>query len=140
MVLRTEAGRDPFGGLGLPRAGERRADLPDAAADADEPAVMEVDVGVAYDDVYTQVGIEPKLCTALVLPTVAVCRCMGWRTRLTEYYGLAGARRYYNALATSDGDGDHQCSKNWKNRLSNCARNWTKSSTSLTSKISKHTA
>ena len=94
MVLLTKAGRDPLGGLGLPRAGERRADLPDAAADADEPAVMEVDVGVAYDDVYVKVGIEPKLCAALVFVAVAVCRCMRWRPRLTDYNWLAGARRH----------------------------------------------
>ena len=111
MVLRTEAGRDPFGGLGLPRAGERCADLPGAAADADEPAVMEVDAGVAYYDVYIKVGIEPKLCSALVFVAVAVRRCMRWRPRLTDYYGLAGARRHYNPLATSNRDGYHQCSK-----------------------------
>ncbi len=94
MVLLTKAGRDPFDGLGLPRAGERRADLPDAAADANEPAIMEVDVRVAYYDVYIKVGIEPKLCAALVLVAVAVCLCMRWRPRLTDYYWLAGARRH----------------------------------------------
>jgi hypothetical protein len=72
---------------------------------------MEVEVGVAYDDVCTQVGIEPKLCAALMLAAVAVCRCMRWRPRLTDHYGLAGARRYDDALATSSGDGDHQCGK-----------------------------
>ncbi len=111
MVLLTKAGRDPFSGLGLPRAGERRADLPDAAADADEPAVMEVDVGVAYDDVYIKVGIEPELCAAPVLVAVAVCRCMRWGPRLVDYHGLAGARRHYDPLATASCDGYHQCSK-----------------------------
>jgi hypothetical protein len=104
MVLLAKTG-------GLPRAGGRCADLPDAAADADEPAVMEVDVGVAYDDVYIEVGIEPKLCAVLVFVAVAVRRCVRWRPRLTDYYGLAGARRHRNPLATPYCDGCHQCSK-----------------------------
>jgi hypothetical protein len=110
-MLLTEAGRDPSGGLRLPRAGERRADFPDAAAHANEPAVAEVDVGVAYDHVYIKVGIEPKLCSALVFVAVAVRRCVRWRPRLTDYYGLAGARRHRNPLATPYCDGYHQCSK-----------------------------
>jgi hypothetical protein len=80
VVLRTEAGRDPFSGTGLPRAIEGRADLPDAAADADEPAIVEVNVGVAYDDVDTKVGVEPKLRAALVLTAVPVCGSMRRRT------------------------------------------------------------
>ena len=111
MVLLTKAGRDPFGGPGLPRAGERRADLPDAGADADERAVMEVDVSVAYDDVYIEVGIEPKLCTTMVFVAVAVRLCMRRGPRLTNYYGLAGTRRHHNPLATPKRDGYHQCGK-----------------------------
>jgi len=72
---------------------------------------MEVDVGVAYDDIYIKVGIETKLCAALVLVAVAVCLCMRWRPRLTDYYGLAGARRHCNPLATPKRDGYHQCNK-----------------------------
>ena len=111
MVLLTKAGRDPFGGLGLPRAGERRADLPGAATDADEPSVMEVDVGVAYDDVYIKVGIEPKLCSVLVFVAVAVRRCMRWGARLANHYRLAGTRCHHNPLATPNRDGYHQCGK-----------------------------
>jgi hypothetical protein len=72
---------------------------------------MEVDAGVAYDDVYTQVGIESKLCATPMLVAIAVRRCMRWRPGLTDCCRLAGARRYYNPLATPDGDGDHECSK-----------------------------
>jgi len=75
---------------------------------------MEVDVGMAYDDVYIKAGIEPKLCAALVLVAVAVRLCMRRRPRLTHYYGLAGARRHYNPLATSNCDGYHQCSKKFR--------------------------
>jgi hypothetical protein len=57
------------------------------------------------------VGIEPKLCSALVFVAVAVCRCMRRRTLLTDYNWLAGARRHCNPLATSNCDGYHQCSK-----------------------------
>jgi hypothetical protein len=111
MVLLAKAGRDPFGGLGLPRAGERRADLPDAAANTDERAVMEVDVGVAYDDVYTNMGIEPKLCATLVFVAVAVRRCMRWGPRPGNYDRLAGTRRHHDPLATPKRDGYHQCDK-----------------------------
>jgi hypothetical protein len=75
-MLRAEAGRDPLGGLGLPLAIERRADLPIAVADADEPSIVKVDVGVANDDMNTKVRVEPKLRTALVLTAVPVCRGM----------------------------------------------------------------
>jgi hypothetical protein len=54
--------------------------LPNAAADADEPAIVEIDVSVAFDDVDTQMGIEPKLPTALVLVAVPVCWSMRRRT------------------------------------------------------------
>jgi hypothetical protein len=57
-------------------ATEGSADLPNAAADADEPAIVEIDVGFSFDDVDTKVGVEPKLCASLVLVAVPVCRSM----------------------------------------------------------------
>jgi hypothetical protein len=72
---------------------------------------MEVDVGLAYDDVDIEVGIEPKLCAASVFVAVAVCRCMRRRPRLTDDYGLAGPRRHDSPLTAPNRDGDHQCSK-----------------------------
>ena len=73
-MLRAEAGRNPISGLGLPLAIEGGADLPNAAADADEPAIVEIDVGLAFDDVDTKTRVEPKPCASLVLVAVPVCQ------------------------------------------------------------------
>ncbi len=111
MVLRTQAGRDPFSGLGLPRAVEARADLPDAAVDADEKAIVKVDLGVAQDDVDTQVGVEPELRAALVLVAVPVCRSMSRRARMMDYAAPARVRRQDNPMTAPERDDDHQCGK-----------------------------
>jgi hypothetical protein len=55
---------------------ERSADLPSTAADADEPAIVEIDVGFAFDDVDTKMGVETKFWTGPVLVAVSVCRSM----------------------------------------------------------------
>jgi hypothetical protein len=79
-MLRAEARRNPFCGLGLPLAVEGSADLPNPAADADEPAIVEIDVGFAFDDVDTKMGVEPKLRASFVLVAVPVCWSMRGRT------------------------------------------------------------
>jgi hypothetical protein len=111
VVLGTEAGRDPFSGLGLPRAVEDYADLPDAAAGADEPAIVEVDIGVADYDVDIKVGVEPKLRAALVLAAVTVCWRMRRRARLIDYDGRARAGRQENSVAAAECDDYHRCGK-----------------------------
>ncbi len=77
-MFRAETGRDPISGARLPSAIKGSADLPNAAADADEPAIVEIDVSVAFDDVDTQMGIELKLPAALVVPRqyyIHQCNC-----------------------------------------------------------------
>jgi hypothetical protein len=54
--------------------------LPNTAADADEQAIVEIDVGFSFDDVDTKTGVEPKLRTGLVLVAVPVCGSMRRRT------------------------------------------------------------
>jgi len=111
-MLRPEAGWNPFSGPGLPLAIESRADLPNATADADEHAIMEVDFCVAWDDVDTKVGVEPKLRAAMVLVAVPVCRSMRRRAWLMDYDGRpAMVRRQDNPVAAPDRDDDHQCGK-----------------------------
>ena len=106
-MFRAEAGRNPIGGLGLPLAIEASADLPDTAADADEPAIVEIDVVLAFDDVYTKMGIEPKRGASLVLVAVSVCRSMRRGARLTGYDGLDCTRCQDNSLAAHDCDDYH---------------------------------
>jgi hypothetical protein len=72
---------------------------------------VEVDVGVAYDDVDIKAGVEPKLRAALVLAAVAVCWRMRRRARLTDYDGLARAGRQENPVAAPECDDYHQCGK-----------------------------
>jgi hypothetical protein len=55
---------------------EGSADFPNAASDADEPAIVEIDAGLAFDDVDTKMRVEPKLHTTPVLVAVSVCRSM----------------------------------------------------------------
>jgi hypothetical protein len=78
-MLRAEAGRNPFSGPSLPLAIEGRADLPNATADADEPAIVEIDVSLSFDDVDTKMGVEPKFRASLVLVAIPVCRSVRGR-------------------------------------------------------------
>ena len=75
-MLRAEPGRNPISGAGLPLAIEGCAGLPNTAADAYEPSIVEIDVGFSFDDVDTKVGVEAKLRPGLVLVAVPVCRSM----------------------------------------------------------------
>ncbi len=79
-MLRAEAGRNPISGSGLPSTIDGSADLPNAAADAYEPAIVEVDVGFSFDDVDTKIGVEQNFHTGLVLVAVPVCWSMSRRT------------------------------------------------------------
>jgi hypothetical protein len=68
------------------------ADLPNAIADADEPAIVEIDVGLTSDDVDTETGVEPKLRARRVFVAVPVRRCMRRRTGLVNRDGPASTR------------------------------------------------
>jgi hypothetical protein len=59
---------------------EGSADLPNSAAEADEPAVVEIDIGFAFNDVDTKIGVEQNFHTGLVLVAVPVCWSMSRRT------------------------------------------------------------
>ena len=85
--------------------------MPDATADADEPAIVEIDVGLAFDDVDTKMGVEPQLRAGLVLVAVPVCRSMRRRALLMDYDGPAMVRRQDNPIAAPDHDDDYQCGK-----------------------------
>ena len=85
--------------------------MPGATVDAEEPAIVEVDVGVTYDDVDLKAGIEPKLRAALVLVAIAVCRRMRRRARLTDYDRLPRAGRQENPVTAQKCDDYHQCGK-----------------------------
>jgi hypothetical protein len=58
---------------------ESSADLPDAAANADEPTIVKIDAGFSLYDVDTKMGVEPKIRTGLVLVAVAMRRSMRGR-------------------------------------------------------------
>ena len=85
--------------------------MPNAAADAEEPAIVEIDVGFAFDDVDTKMGVVPKFRTGLVLVAVPVCRSMRRRAWLMDYDGPAMVRRQDNPVAAPDRDDNYQCGK-----------------------------
>jgi hypothetical protein len=86
---------------------EASTDLPNAAADADKPAIVEIDVGFSFDDVDTKTGVEPKLRASLMLVAVAMCRSMRRRTRLMNCDGFASTRGQGDSLAACDCDDYH---------------------------------
>ncbi len=110
-MLRPEAGRNPISGSGLPLAIESSADLPSTAADADEPAIVEIDVGFAIDDVDTKMGVEPNFHTGPVFVAVTVRRSMRRRAWPMGYDMLVSLRCHDDSLATYNCDDYHQCSK-----------------------------
>ncbi len=114
VMLRAEAGRNPHGRLGLPRAIERRADLPASTVGPDEPTIVKVDVRVSDHYVDAQSRVEQKLGSALMLapmPMGPMGSRVSRRPRLMNDDRLARMRRQYNTLTTTECDDRHRYRK-----------------------------